>query len=323
MGIVQYQALLCNFPPCRGKQHVCAKPSCSCRSTCALPPGGVGWCWVCGERGCECPVVGRLGAGRGGGLLEGSCLACGQDGAPSRAVLTTLCSPRYTGHVVTPLRRAAVGTTQSALRLRPGFSDAYNNMATALLHKGLVLQAMECYNSALALNPALVRAALRCATFLLWGATAICRHAPGRRACGLGGGRVGDMGSKPVTCPCAHSLPAAPRMCWPSRGSTLPPCGESPPPCAGGRAHQPGGPVACARRGRAALSAGLLHRGAAPRRRLRARLAGSGGLPQGGRRPRPGGHLLPGAGSGAAWGAWGVGWGEAGLAAWLEWQLVQ
>ena len=30
-------------------------------------------------------------------------------------------------------------------------------MATALLQKGLVLQAMDCYNSALAVNPGLVR----------------------------------------------------------------------------------------------------------------------------------------------------------------------
>ena len=45
---------------------------------------------------------------------------------------------------------------QSALRLKPFFTDAYNNMASALVQKGLIPQAMECYMSALRINPNLV-----------------------------------------------------------------------------------------------------------------------------------------------------------------------
>lgn len=47
---------------------------------------------------------------------------------------------------------------QSALRLKPYFTDAYNNMASALVHKGLMPAAMECYAAALRINPRLVRA---------------------------------------------------------------------------------------------------------------------------------------------------------------------
>ena len=46
---------------------------------------------------------------------------------------------------------------QSAIRLKPGFTDAYNNMASALVQKGLIPQAMECYMTALRLDPNLVR----------------------------------------------------------------------------------------------------------------------------------------------------------------------
>ena len=45
---------------------------------------------------------------------------------------------------------------QSALRLKPSFTDAYNNMASALVQKGLIPQAVECYNAALQINPNLV-----------------------------------------------------------------------------------------------------------------------------------------------------------------------
>lgn len=45
---------------------------------------------------------------------------------------------------------------QSALRLKPTFTDAYNNMASALVQKGLIPQAVECYNAALQINPNLV-----------------------------------------------------------------------------------------------------------------------------------------------------------------------
>lgn len=34
---------------------------------------------------------------------------------------------------------------QSALRLKPYFTDAYNNMASALVQKGLIPEAMDCY----------------------------------------------------------------------------------------------------------------------------------------------------------------------------------
>ena len=49
---------------------------------------------------------------------------------------------------------------QSALRLKPSFTDAYNNMASALVQKGLIPQAVECYNAALQINPKLVCAVL-------------------------------------------------------------------------------------------------------------------------------------------------------------------
>jgi protein O-GlcNAc transferase len=45
---------------------------------------------------------------------------------------------------------------QSALRLKPFFTDAYNNMASALVAKGLIPEAMDCYMQALRVNPRLV-----------------------------------------------------------------------------------------------------------------------------------------------------------------------
>ncbi len=36
------------------------------------------------------------------------------------------------------------------------FTDAYNNMASAFVQKGLIPQAVECYNAALQINPNLV-----------------------------------------------------------------------------------------------------------------------------------------------------------------------
>jgi hypothetical protein len=45
---------------------------------------------------------------------------------------------------------------QTALRLKPFFTDAYNNMASALVQKGLIPQAMDCYMAALKINPNLV-----------------------------------------------------------------------------------------------------------------------------------------------------------------------
>ena len=48
---------------------------------------------------------------------------------------------------------------QSALRLKPTFTDAYNNMASALVQKGLIPAALQCYNTALACDPNLVNPA--------------------------------------------------------------------------------------------------------------------------------------------------------------------
>jgi hypothetical protein len=47
---------------------------------------------------------------------------------------------------------------QSALRLKPFFTDAYNNMASALVQRGAIPQAMDCYAAALRINPSLVGA---------------------------------------------------------------------------------------------------------------------------------------------------------------------
>ena len=49
-----------------------------------------------------------------------------------------------------------MGCLQSALRLKPTFTDAYNNMASALVQKGLIPAALQCYNTALACDPNLV-----------------------------------------------------------------------------------------------------------------------------------------------------------------------
>ena len=46
---------------------------------------------------------------------------------------------------------------QSALTLKPSFTDAYNNMASALVQKGCIPQAMECYAAALRIDPNVVR----------------------------------------------------------------------------------------------------------------------------------------------------------------------
>ncbi len=48
---------------------------------------------------------------------------------------------------------------QSALTLKPTFTDAYNNMASALVQKGCIPQAMECYAAALRIDPNVVRVA--------------------------------------------------------------------------------------------------------------------------------------------------------------------
>lgn len=50
-------------------------------------------------------------------------------------------------------RRRGPGAAQSALTLKPGFTDAYNNMASALVQKGCIPQAMDCYAAALRIDP--------------------------------------------------------------------------------------------------------------------------------------------------------------------------
>jgi tetratricopeptide (TPR) repeat protein len=45
---------------------------------------------------------------------------------------------------------------QSALRLKPTFTDAYNNLASALVQQGRVPAALQCYQAALAVDPTLV-----------------------------------------------------------------------------------------------------------------------------------------------------------------------
>ena len=72
------------------------------------------------------------------------------------------------------LTQAASLALQSALRLKPTFTDAYNNMASALVQKGLIPQAVECYNAALQINPSLVSPGRDTA------ALAGCRIAAGR-----------------------------------------------------------------------------------------------------------------------------------------------
>ena len=51
---------------------------------------------------------------------------------------------------------------QSALRLKPTFTDAYNNLASALVQKGMIPAALQCYQAALQINPNLVSYALGC-----------------------------------------------------------------------------------------------------------------------------------------------------------------
>ena len=49
---------------------------------------------------------------------------------------------------------------QSALRLKPTFTDAYNNLASALVQKGMIPAALQCYQAALQINPNLVSHAM-------------------------------------------------------------------------------------------------------------------------------------------------------------------
>lgn len=49
-----------------------------------------------------------------------------------------------------------MGDMQSALRLKPTFTDAYNNLASALVQKGMIPAALQCYQAALQINPNLV-----------------------------------------------------------------------------------------------------------------------------------------------------------------------
>lgn len=71
---------------------------------------------------------------------------------------------------------------QSALRLKPYFTDAYNNMASALVHKGLIPAAMDCYVSALRINPGLVRAG---GCVRVWGVRRCTRWLQAAAACSV------------------------------------------------------------------------------------------------------------------------------------------
>ena len=55
---------------------------------------------------------------------------------------------------------------QSALRLKPTFTDAYNNLASALVQKGMVPAALQCYQAALQINPHLVNSLIQ--SLLQW-----------------------------------------------------------------------------------------------------------------------------------------------------------
>ena len=57
---------------------------------------------------------------------------------------------------MSPPDKMCSAVLQSALRLKPTFTDAYNNMASALVQKGLIPAALQCYQTALAVNPNLV-----------------------------------------------------------------------------------------------------------------------------------------------------------------------
>lgn len=59
--------------------------------------------------------------------------------ASAEGVLSALCTP-----------------AQSALRLKPTFTDAYNNLASALVQQGRVPAALQCYQAALTVDPTLV-----------------------------------------------------------------------------------------------------------------------------------------------------------------------
>ena len=56
---------------------------------------------------------------------------------------------------------------QSALRLKPTFTDAYNNLASALVQKGMIPAALQCYQAALQINPNLVSES-RSGAIIVW-----------------------------------------------------------------------------------------------------------------------------------------------------------
>jgi len=66
-------------------------------------------------------------------------LPCLQAGKLTSAMLAS--SATYTHPPITLLFLLL----QSALHLKPYFTDAYNNMASALVQKGLIPEAMDCY----------------------------------------------------------------------------------------------------------------------------------------------------------------------------------
>ena len=59
-------------------------------------------------------------------------------------------------HVASSPHDGVWGVCRSALRLKPTFTDAYNNLASALVQKGMIPAALQCYQAALQINPNLV-----------------------------------------------------------------------------------------------------------------------------------------------------------------------
>lgn len=91
------------------------------------------------------------------------------------------------------LREAAAGVlsalctpAQSALRLKPTFTDAYNNLASALVQQGRVPAALQCYQAALTVDPTLVGPQTLAQNPMLepWCSRAACRpRCSATRAC--------------------------------------------------------------------------------------------------------------------------------------------
>jgi hypothetical protein len=158
---------------------------------------------------------------------------------------------------------------QSALTLKPTFTDAYNNMASALVQKGCIPQAMECYAAALRIDPNVVSCMWVHSIVVLEGTTAWHTASEDPHAvalCGYGGRRC--------------------EVQYLTAGASANTAGRC--------AQQSGGPVASARRSRAGCCTALLCRGAASQPAACASLARPWRPVPRVWRPSPGCRLLPG-----------------------------